>query len=100
MGWNDVPGLAGLVLGIAASYFTYRASRLKDISTSRKDAVEGFDRLAEDLRGDLTSCKEELRAVNARLNEVERREHATNIRNDDLERENEMLKRQLAGGSA
>lgn len=110
MGASDLPGVAGLVVALVGAYFTYRASRDQNrtaaataASTSRKDAVEGFDKLADDLRADLIACKQELRETIAELRTVRQADHDKAWRIEELERDNARLlaeNRQLRGEPA
>jgi cell shape-determining protein MreC len=102
LSWSDAPGIAGLIFALITGYFTYRASHQENINTSRRDAVEGYDKLADDLRTDLTDCKTELREIKATLTKIERANHELTYSNDKLAherdgllRENQRLREQL-----
>lgn len=92
---GNLPGIAGLIIALITGYVTYRTKTQENRNVSKKDAVVGYDMLAEDLRTDLAAASADLKVTRTELLTCERAVHQLTIKVDDLERENATLTTQV-----
>lgn len=94
-GTGDIPGIIALIVAVVGAVVTYRTKTAETKATSKKDAVVGYDMLAEDLRTDLATERKDLKDTRAALLTCERALHDLTIKVGDLERENATLTAQV-----